>query len=809
MVASGVIGKIAEGLAYGEYALLLGAGASVGALGGNGRALPTGVGLRDALVEDFCVDTGGENLPLANLYDHLQSGSTAAEVSKYLREWFTDCKPSWQHILAEFSWKRIWTLNIDDVIETAFNAESRQVATLSWNERFSDSRSTSGQQIIHLHGIASRLAQGDKDALVFSLRQYAHEIANPRAWHKVFADEFGAQPFLIIGASLVEEIDLLEALDRGSAARATTGYPSVVVVPEITDIRKAQLNSYGFTVVESKGEEFVRTLLDAYRQSISNIGDACVPNTPGLRRFLQQFINLHNFEPHSLGSEDFYSGYHPSWNTILSEDDATLDKTAEASQRILSLATAEQMYQKIVLLTGGFGRGKSTGLLRIASNLRGAGVRPFLFRGDEYMDVDATIDRLKTVPRTVLLFDDFADHSSTLQRLALACKEQNVRMLLVCAERSARLPIIKDRIDHQFLDPDDVYWYGKLSNDDVDRIIDKLHSRGRLGSITRRKIEEQRRHFIELADRSLFDAMCEIEHGPGFLETISNVYQNLPTDGLRRLYIAACLCYDQSIPIPTGVGSAFAGVEPKRLPGLIEEFCSGVLVLTRAGIRPPHRITASLTVSTLPNNVRSDISLALAKALAPHIDQRAIRSGTREYRIARNLMSHENVVQHSGEHGGREWYEDLRHYYEWNGRYWDQRALLESRFGRDEPARSYAERSIQVHPHSFGYNTLGTVLLRTSIRHGSVSALRDGIANLDKAKNFRDWGSREHPFTTFFTSMIRFAQTWSIHDIPQRERDAWTMWLREARSSHVFSTHEEQKRLDSWHREWLDFAVSN
>ena len=54
--------KVAEGVARREYSLLLGAGASMGSLGGNGQPLPSGPILRDKLVDEFAVlDPGGKH----------------------------------------------------------------------------------------------------------------------------------------------------------------------------------------------------------------------------------------------------------------------------------------------------------------------------------------------------------------------------------------------------------------------------------------------------------------------------------------------------------------------------------------------------------------------------------------------------------------------------------------------------------------------------------------------------------------------------------------------------------------------------
>ncbi len=170
----------------------------------------------------------------------------------------------------------------------------------------------------------------------------------------------------------------------------------------------------------------------------------------------------------------------------------------------------------------------------------------------------------------------------------------------------------------------------------------------------------------------------------------------------------------------------------------------------------PHRITASLVVNSLPLEEKVSSLFGLAKALSPHVDQRA---------------------------------------------------LLESKLEEHETARSYAERSIQVHPHSFGYNTLGTILLRMAIQQGSRITLLQGIDNLERARDYLNWGKREHPFVTFFTSLIRFAETWGLSKVPEQARTAWTQWFREASSFTEFSVPNQQRILQEWQKQWLMNAL--
>ena len=397
------IARVADGVSRREYSLLLGAGASIGSLGGNNEPLPSGPQLQDKLLSEFSIELQGQTIRLPRVFAAARRKDSRA-LEDYIRLHFTGCKPDWQYILADMDWHRIWTLNIDDIIETVHEKRRLQFDRFNWTSKFRDG-SNSERQIIHLHGYAKDI--NDTDAtdsdLVFSIQEYAATIRDPRAWHAVFTDEFAERPFIVLGASLMEEFDLQEALSS-SAATQTRGFPSVIVLKEVTELEREEFSELGLIVVESDARAFMTSLNDEVRKHRAKLGGMYGQTyDPILARFLQQFIDLRQYDPTpNENTRQFYSGYEPHWRNILDEDDASIDSTTKTLSTIRDTQKQDDTKQAIHVLTGTPGTGKSTGLLRIGRAFVAEGLPTFLFRGDERLDTAATIRWLQRIPTTVL-----------------------------------------------------------------------------------------------------------------------------------------------------------------------------------------------------------------------------------------------------------------------------------------------------------------------------------------------------------------------------------------------------------------------
>src|SRR5262249_15670500 len=150
-----------------KYQLVLGAGASVEAKTRSGHHVMAGDALADALVKDFRLPRPTV-LNLRRVYAAAQGhkSTTGQELSTYLENLYTRCQaPDWYRHLVAIPWKYIWTLNIDDVLENAYNSTfegqvRNKLVSVSWTQTH---RVPQPDEVIgvHLHGKAERARHPD------------------------------------------------------------------------------------------------------------------------------------------------------------------------------------------------------------------------------------------------------------------------------------------------------------------------------------------------------------------------------------------------------------------------------------------------------------------------------------------------------------------------------------------------------------------------------------------------------------------------------------------------------------------------
>lgn len=804
------LAQLAEGIARREYSLLLGAGASLGGSGG-GRDLPTGDGLRDQLLADFNVDTGGAVVSLMDAYEAAEHkrDSSGATRTVYLKARFTGCNPPiWQRRLPTYSWHRVWTLNIDDTVQQMYQRarEPRQeLYSVNWNDVHWDSE-PEDLQIVHLHGIAT-----EPDALIFSIVEYLQATTAQHAWHRIFGDHFQEQPFIVIGASLRGEFDLAGMIRRGSSSHEIRGLPSYFVAPGITEFQKDFVERNGLIAVDLTADQFFDAIESAVRDAEARIvaltgsGEADIPWQA--QAFLEQFAMLRFDVRPPQRPRDFYLGYDPTWYDIVVGKAAKFPIVDKVVHDLTRFKGPEAAVQSIQIISGPWGTGKSAALLLTAREMLHNGLECCVFRADQKPNVEAIAWWMQRRPNTVLFFDGIADFGVEIDELMQIAQEARISVSIIGVERQKRARRLESDISPEFVRG----WYEMrfLSDSDINAVLNTLRTQTRLGRITRWSEQAQYFYFARDCHRQLFTAMSELEGGPGFIDRLEAAF--LDADLSPQLRDALYLCsfsYQFGYPLPLGVLTHAVGASSAAILQAVREGELGEWMdVTELGFQVRHRhLAKSIVEDQLDEKERYRLTMQLALSLAPRVTRDAIRNRTLAYRIARHVLD-ADVVSRWVKDKAPSWYAELFNQYGWNARYWEQRALAHLHLNDESAARSYAERAVDILGDPFTRTTLGHVILRqlgAALQSGKPFDLKEFNEAVDLLFEARS-GSRhrdDYPYTVFFEGSLRILRLLTDREHFARVSGEIRGWIEDAESSPLQAYAANRGRLNRVKREF-------
>lgn len=787
--------------------LLLGAGGSYGTLGGDNSELRGAGDLANELNDKFHLglDTS-ESTNLALVYADLESSeATKHPLNIYLRKKFTNCKPTWQGLLHKFHWKRIWTLNIDDIIENSRPRDGQyQLEQHLWSDKLQPRpKNRKIIQTIYLHGRASKLHELPSH-LIFSLREYASRQESSPGWHAEFRTEWVKKPFIVCGARLQEEFDLITTFEHGSRSYETGGAPSIIVLPHINDGQKKRFTRQGLLPIEANGQDFFEALnndLKAWQEESQNESPIFLQAKSEIS---SKFKKLSPTELQQKKFLDFYSSAETQWSHILQNLDAELSGSKNATN---FLSTPSAALVKIALFHGDSTSGKSAAALRSAHSLMERGYEAWLFRGEERFNEASLIDYCEA-KKSVFIFDDCADFSSSLKEaIEKANREKKAHIALIATCDTHRLRAVRaDIIDAERLE----VRLNELDRPDFISIFSKRSEKGRLGTQSNLNKSSAWKEFKTQYDQKLLEWLESLENAYSYREAITRLVTNpdsLPPHYVKLLFATSAV-HRFGYSLPFEIADNFTGKIDAERAFDQEEAISQIGYSDEKGLRLRSGAFSQF-IWKQAGTFRYDISLSLAKSLSPLVTPQTIARRTLPYLILRALMDHTIIERDMGSRGD-DWYASLESTCGWNARFWEQRALLASHNSNEPHAYSYAKKAVSILEHdSFPHTTLGKICIKIGIsRQDRVGVERfwEGVEELKISRslaidNGLEW---EHPYITFFTYALQAA------DLPhfKSERDKlnsnWTFWMKSALQSKALNFDEEGKtNLESLNNKWI------
>jgi hypothetical protein len=184
--------------------LFLGAGFSVGAKNKNGAPIPLAKDFTKILWEFLNYSTEYDGTNLQTVFESALRRKHS-DIQRILDMNFRCSEiPEWYRFLSQIFWHRIYTTNIDDLVEGIFHKSTSGQNLQVFNAVTDDYRERDqfleSVQYIKLNGTLSNTPT----SVTFSLTQYGERLVNTEVWYDQFFRDYATRPTVFIGSELDE-----------------------------------------------------------------------------------------------------------------------------------------------------------------------------------------------------------------------------------------------------------------------------------------------------------------------------------------------------------------------------------------------------------------------------------------------------------------------------------------------------------------------------------------------------------------------------------------------------------------------------
>ena len=712
---------VASAIRAGQYNLLLGSGVALDSVNVLGHNLPSTEKLR----ADLCTLTGAKaDSSLQRVFSSLH----ADQIKPNIIERFMVAKagPSLTP-LTTFLWRRIFTLNIDDAVETLYESGryAQRLISRNFSETYTESTEPTALDLIHLHGSVREPEAG----FVFSLQAYAKQLTSINPWMVLLTQFMPVEPFIIAGTSLSEsDVEYYLAQRSGTTTRAERA-PSILVEPYPDAVTKIDCDRYGLILFEGTFNDLLQYLdkeiperptpIELVPRKLRDLFAPKIPEHMALS-FSADFELVPNNAPPADSPSPFLFGQPPSWSDLAGNIDISRMITGEILRRLEIQLTSPKPSHKVIMLLEDPGAGKTTVLRRTAYELALRGYNVITCSALSRLEPTITADSLEWIDGPlVIVVDNFADQSNAISDILLRVRKRDI--VVLGAERSYRQQYVEQTISPIPIEPIRGL---TLQPAEALRLIRLYLDRGLIGNPAAKSAPE--RYAPLVARDEIAVAACRILNDFRPLDSIIKSLLEAADTNARQRFLSAALAYHcqqgglrysilLTLANPTGLDEQLQGPHP--LPLSFSDSSRRDFVVPRSAA-----ISRRL-LERVPQRELLAIFIDLANAISARVNPRTIRMRVPEARLASRLFDYDQIVRVLlGDDFAAKFYRATKAAWQWNSRYWDQVALsklTEYRTAASSEAKAlalkeaiqHARHAVSLEQHPLSLTTLAKILL--------------------------------------------------------------------------------------------------
>lgn len=520
---------IAQEIQQGRIVLFLGAGASH-ATGG-----PTGTKLTELIKEKF-VDI---EQSLNNFIDVCQAVDDTPpynrnQLEEFIRSKLDLLQPTPSHgIMTKYDWAAIFTTNFDDLIEVAYRTTKDRLKTCQpiYSEQFQVNPSDRSKLWLFKIMGCMTAPEGDTGYMVLSRADYNRSIVRRGKYFQQLSDIIKTGSIVFIGYSFQDRL-VLDIMDD-VITNLVKIYGGIDKLPwsyalfeklELNEKLKYMFSKRKIIPIECSFEDFFKYLDKNYEVSADiaitkniqlKLRGYNLEISRGEYRQAAEYFEILNEETISEepgNRDDFFKGTNKGWGSFREKWDFERDlyispefkRTAGGKE--LSECLKDRVFNelkkydsednKVLLITGMAGVGKTTMLRRLAYDVYKSGEAPVIFINPARINIDykvltsfienlnrqlnKKISKGEHVPllKPVIIFDDAASLIRHVNRLKDFLTSRGKPALIVAAERTGEWDLMWKTFQFRILEECIYELSEQLNNDEKVRIIDHFYNLG-------------------------------------------------------------------------------------------------------------------------------------------------------------------------------------------------------------------------------------------------------------------------------------------------------------------------------------------
>lgn len=765
----------------GEVSLLLGAGFSYKNPTANGLAIPNGDDLRDIFL-NACKRTAGVRTTLKDAY--LLASRILPNFDDFLADCFTvDEVPKWQSTLFHYPWNRVYTTNIDNVLEIA-HAHAKYSRKLGGEFSFFNycepgvvNNALGAIPVVTIHGSISK----PKDGFIFSTLEYGVSSAQVLDWHNELAARVLMGGLVVVGNQLDEaDIDAHLARRRMIYGDQSAG-KNWIVMPDPDEIKKENYISSGFDVIDSTAEEFFNLIYATIKAR--TIEEIILDSLPGSRtsraniRAMTWFKVA--FRPVMLQLDDarrakgilrhFVTGVEPEWFYIVNSAHA---RTARVGDLIRTLGITLKSADKgvrIVHVTGPSGSGKTTTIRAALHEL--VDTYPYIYEYDSANGIDVTL--LTDIVRgfsakTVIVFYGAAEFYYAIVAIANRFKNSDVPLCTF---------ILEDRVAEYQKSKHQLSGCGSISQSfemqpltvaDASCIAEKIEEHGQSFPNFSEYPLERRAGMIVNKERGysgdLLTALFSLTTHENFEQKIFEDYSSVRAGIARQALDAVAIMNHLGYSTPIRFVAGFLSVNVDSVLESLQTDLEGIILKNSQTdkLSCRHRIIASYYVNNIISGRGNiDAVLRILTYLSEQFSISDIRHHPLAYQMYRDLISFDFLYEQYFPVSTRD--ADTEHTYHEMQKLYGKDGIFWLHFGRYYRKIGKLDLAIDCFRTGLGHydsfqtrHSLGTALLEQYINSGGteVTIYEEGVLILDKERLSRGT-SDPYPTTTLVSLLLK------------------------------------------------------